>query len=319
MFRLASPWFLALSVLPVLLWFLHWWSQKRGRASVLFSGGHLLAGLPQTWRSRLTPYLHWMRYPGLLLLVLALSRPQSGEAVQEISTYGVDIALILDVSGTMEKKDMVYRDRYISRLDAAKQVIAGFIGGRSSDRISLIAFGSNSLTRCPLTTDYDLVAQSLSEIDINLFPEDQRRTAIGNALATGVSRLHKSDAKSKVIILLTDGQNTAGNITPLTAADLAASEGVRVHTIGFGSPGETDVDEAVLQQISERTRGQFFRSTSLEDLQHVYDLLDSLEKSEVVVNNYQVWSEWFPMFLWPGVLLIFLEILLTQLICRSIP
>jgi len=319
MIRLASPWFLLLALLPVGLLLLHRWSVKRGRASILFSGGPLLTGLPRSWRSQWAPRMHWLRYPGLLLLVLALARPQTGNAVRDISTHGVDIVLVLDVSGSMEKQDMMRGNRPISRLDAAKAVLADFVAGRNSDRISLVAFASNSLTLCPLTTDYHLIDLALSEIDINLFPEEQRRTAIGNALATSVARLKGSQARSKVVILLTDGENTAGNISPMTAADLAISEQIRIHAIGFGSPEERDVDEATLRKVSERTTGQFFRSTTLEDLARVYDLLDSLEKSEVIVRNYMVWREWFTWFLMPGALLLLLEILFSQLLCRAIP
>ncbi len=319
MWRLADPWYLLLLVLPAGLLIHHYWSRRRGRASLLFSGGAYLRGLPSSWRARISPRLHWLRYPGLALLVIALCRPQTGSSVREIRTFGVDIMLVLDVSGTMAEPDMVSANRPITRLDAAKTVMQGFIEGRQSDRIGLIAFGTQSLTRCPLTVDYDLVSLSLSQIDIDLFPEDMRRTAIGNALATAVDRLWKSDAKSKIMILLTDGANTAGNIAPLTAADIAKSENIRVYTIGFGSPGRTDVDEESLKRIAETTGGRFFRSSSLQDLQRVYDLIDKLEKSEVVVKNYQLWDEWFQWFLWPGCFLLLLEVALSQIICRKVP
>jgi len=319
MFRLADPLYLLGLILPTLLLVWHFWSHRRGRSSVLFSTSSFLTGLPATWRARVAPHLHWLRYPGLILLIIALSRPQTGNNVREISTYGVDILLVLDVSGTMSELDMVADGRPLSRLDAAKNVMKGFIAGRSADRIGLIAFGTKSLTRCPLTVDYDLVQQSLDDIDLNLFPEDMRRTAIGNALATSVARLWKSDAKSKVIILLTDGANTAGNIAPETAAGIAASEGIRIHTIGFGSPRRTDVDEQTLQKISKDTGGQFFRSKTLSDLEAVYERIDELEKSEVVVKNYQIWKEWFPWFLWSGCGLLLLEVLMSQVFCRRVP
>jgi len=319
MWRLADPWHLLLLALPAALLVHHFWSRRRGRASLLFSGGAYLRGLPRTWRARVRPRLHWLRYPGLVLLVLALCRPQTGNDVREIQTFGVDIMLVLDVSGTMAEGDMVSGGRQISRLEAAKTVMQGFINGRQSDRIGLIAFGTQSLTRSPLTVDYDLVSLALSEIDVDLFPEDMRRTAIGNALATGVDRLWRSDAKSKIVILLTDGANTAGNIAPLTAAEIAQSEGIRVYTIGFGSPNRTDVDEETLKQIADSTGGRFFRSSSLQDLQRVYDLIDKLEKSEVVVRNFQLWREWFQWFLWPGCFLLLLEVALSQIICRKAP
>ncbi len=319
MWRLASPWYLALLILPIALLIWHRIAYRKGRSSLLFSGGHLLRDLPGSWRTVIAPHTHWLRYPGLVLLIFALARPQTGNAVQKIETYGVDIMMILDVSGTMGEKDMSAKGRDISRLAAAKQVMSGFVNGRTSDRIGLIAFATQSLTRCPLTVDYDLVSLALEEINLNLFPEEMRRTAIGNAIATGVSRLWKSDARSKVMILLTDGANTAGNVAPLTASDIALSEKIRIHTIGFGSPGRSDVDEQLLKEISEKTGGQFFRSTSLEDLERVYELIDDLEKSEVVVKNFQRWDEWFTWFLWPGCGLVLLEIILRNLICRRVP
>lgn len=319
MWRLADPWYLLLLIVPLGLYLWYYLASKRGRASILFSGGHLLHDLPGSWRTAIAPHTHWLRYPGLALIVLALARPQTGNAVQKIETYGVDIMMVLDVSGTMGEQDMFADGRDVSRLSAAKQVMSRFVQNRSSDRIGLIAFATQSLTRCPLTVDYDLVQLALDEINLNLFPKEMRRTAIGNAIATGVSRLWKSDAKSKVVILLTDGANTAGNVAPLTAAEIAQSESIRVHTIGFGSPGRSDVDEELLKSIAEKTGGQFFRSTSVEDLQRVYELIDELEKSEVVVKNFQRWDEWFPWFLWPGCALILVEIMTRNLICRRVP
>lgn len=319
MWRLADPWYLLFLVLPVGLLIWHYWSRRRGRASLLFSGGHYLAELPNSWRSTISPHLHWLRYPGLILLAFALARPQSGDAVQEIDTFGVDIMLVMDVSGTMAERDMVADRRAITRLDAAKSVIEGFIDGRQADRIGVIAFASESLTRSPLTVDYTLVKQALSETGLDIFPEAMRRTAIGNALATGVARMWESESKSKVIILLTDGDNNAGNIAPQSAADIAASEDIRVYTIGFGSPGRTDVNESMLQEIADETGGKFFRSTSLEDLEQVYAEIDRLEKSEVVVKNYRRWDEWFPWFLWTGAALLLLEMVLSQLVCRRVP
>ena len=319
MWRLANPWFLLFLVVPLGMLVLHFWSLRRGRASLLFSGGSYLTDLPVSWRAWMSSRLHWLRYPGLILLTLALSRPQSGNTVREIQTFGVDIMLVLDVSGTMAEADMAYRGQAITRLDAAKAVMDRFIEGRGDDRIGLIAFGTHSLTRCPLTVDYNLVSQSLREIRMDLFPEDMRRTAIGNALATAVSRVWKSDAKSKVIILLTDGANNAGNIAPMSAAEIAKSEGIRVYTVGFGSAGRTDVDEDSLRKIADSTGGQFFRSNSLEDLQRVYDLIDELEKSEVKVKNHQLWREWFQWFLWTGAGLLFLEVVLSQIVCRRVP
>ena len=319
MWRLADPLFLLFFLFPLGLLIWHIWSHKRGRASLLFSGGLYLAGLPRSWRAMISPHLHWLRYLGLISLTIAISRPQSGSVEHEIETFGVDIMLVLDVSGTMAEKDMYYGNRKVTRLDAARHVMLGFVEGRESDRIGLIAFASQSLTRCPLTVDYDLVTLALKDIDMGLFPEDQRSTAIGNALATSVARLYKSDARSKVVILLTDGANNAGNITPQAAAEIAKTEGIRVYTIGFGSPNRTDVDEENLRQIARDTGGKFFLSRSLEQLEEVYAQIDQLEKSEVVVKNFELWNELFPWFLWIGCGLVLLEVVFNQIICRKVP
>ncbi len=319
MWRLANPLFLLFLLFPLALMIWHFWSHRRGRASLLFSGGSYLHGLPRSWRAIVSPQIHWLRYLGLALLTIALTRPQSGSVEQDIKTYGVDIMLVLDVSGTMAEADMIEGNRAITRLAAARKVMEGFIKGRSSDRLGLIAFASQSLTRCPLTVDYDLLSLALRETNLDLFPEEQRATAIGNALATAVARLHKSDAKSRVVILLTDGANNAGNVTPQGAAEIAASEGIRVYTIGFGSPGRTDVDESNLQDLARMTGGQFFRSKSLRQLEEVYGRIDELEKSEVVVKNFEIWDELFPWFLWSGCLIMLLEVVLGQIVCRRVP
>ena len=319
MWRLADPWFLLLIVVPVGLLVLKLWGSRRGRESLLFSGGPLLEDLPRSWRARVAPHIHWLRYPSLLLLVLALARPQSGDLRQEIETFGVDIMLVLDVSGTMSQKDVRLRGRPVTRLDAARAVMSDFIDGRELDRIGLIAFATHSLTRCPLTVDYALLRLALGETDLELFPREQRSTAIGNALATGVARLKDSEARSRVIVMLTDGDNTAGNIAPMTAAEIAASEGIRVYTIGFGSADRFDVDEEALQEIAELTGGRFFRALSAEDLGEVYQLIDKLEKSEIEVRNYERWDELFHYFLWPGCLLLLIEIVLGQIVCRKVP
>ncbi|CAM2009268.1 vWA domain-containing protein [Acanthopleuribacter pedis] len=319
MWQLANPWYLLLLVVPPILLGLRLWGNRRGRASLLFSGGPFLENLPKSWRARISPHIHWLRYPALVLLIIALARPQAGQELQEINTFAVDIALVLDVSGTMAQRDMSDGRRSISRLDAAKMVMSGFIERRQSDRMALIAFGTYSLTRCPLTVDYALMQTALEDITMELFPEELRRTAIGNALATAVGRLEKSDAKSKVVILLTDGDNTAGNIAPKTAADIAKSEGVKVYTIGFGTPNQTDVNEDLMRDIATSTGGRFFRSKSLADLERVYEEIDAMEKSEVQVRNYTLWDELFHWFLWSGAALLLLEVLLNQIFCRKVP
>jgi Ca-activated chloride channel family protein len=258
-------------------------------------------------------------YPGLMLLVIALARPQMGNAYQEIRTFGVDMILILDTSGSMDERDMSLNFLPVTRLDAAKLVMEEFIEGRKNDRIGLIAFASFALTRCPLTLDYPLLLQTLKDIDLTLFPEEMRRTAIGNVIAAGVNRLRESDAKSKVLVLLTDGTNTAGNVTPLSAAALAEEEGIKIYTIGFGSRGAADVDRETLEGIAEKTGGAFFMAETLDGLKEVYDQINELEKSEVKVKNYEQWRDLFPWFLLLGGGLLILEMVIHHLLVPRVP
>lgn len=319
MFRLADPWYLLLMILPVALLAWHFWSHRRGRASLLFSSTTVLEGLPTTWRAAVSPHLHWLRYPALILLVFALARPQSGDFRQEIETFGVDIMLVLDVSGTMSYADVVPNNRRVTRLDVARFVISKFIESRQTDRLGLIAFATHSLTRCPLTVDYDVLMLALEETDLSLFPQDQRSTAVGNAVATGVARLQDSDARSRIIILLTDGKSNAGNIAPLSAAEIAKSEGIRLYTIGFGPQDDAEVDVESLKEMSRITDGKFFRAINADDLQAVYEEIDTLEKSEVKVRNFEMWDELFPTFLWLGCALLLLEVIMSQIVCRRVP
>jgi len=319
MWRIADPWFLLLLILPLGLFFLRLWQKQNGRSSVLFSNTSDLNQLPGTWRMKISPYLHWAWYPGLTLIVIALARPQAGTSFQEIKTHGVDIMMILDTSQSMSEDDMIVDGRETSRLEAAKLVMGKFIQGRRSDRVGLIAFASFSLTRCPLTLDYPLLLNLLKDVNINLFPQDMRRTAIGNVLATGVTRLRDSKAHSRIMVFLTDGTNTAGNVAPLKAADFAAEEGIKVYSIGFGSGAKEDLDENMLQEISKRTGGRYYRAEDLESLEKVYSEIDQLEKSEVKVNNYQKWRELFPWFLLTGSIFLLFEILMSQVFCRRVP
>jgi len=319
MWRLADPYYLILLLVPLGLFAIHYWQTRHGRSSVLYSSTQPLHQLPRTWRMWLSPRLHWAVYPGFILIILALARPQAGTIFQEIKTHGVDIMMVLDTSQSMSESDMFAGNQPVSRLDAAKRVMAQFINGRRSDRIGLIAFASFSLTRCPLTLDYPLLLNLLDEVNLDLFPEDMRRTAIGNVLASGVSRLRDSEAHSKIIVFLTDGTNTAGNVEPLMAADFAKDEEIKVYAIGFGSPQSSDVDEDTLQEIAEKTGGRYYRAESLESLEKVYAQIDQLEKSEVRVKNYEKWRELFPWFLLTGCLFLLFEIMMSQVLCRRVP
>ncbi|HZN04100.1 MAG TPA: VWA domain-containing protein, partial [Candidatus Polarisedimenticolia bacterium] len=246
-------------------------------------------------------------------------------------TEGIDILLVLDVSGSMRTEDF----RPKNRLVVAKDVVSQFVRGRRNDVIGLVAFAAGAYTRCPLTLDYEVLLEQLARTDFATREEDG--TAIGLGLATGVARLEKASGKSKVIVLLTDGRNNRGQIDPLTASRLAASLGVKVYTIGVGKEGEApypiddplmgkryimvsaDIDEDSLKQIAEETGGQYFRATDAGSLKWIFERIDALEKTEIRVRGYTRKTERFAFFLYPGAVCVALELLLGATLLRRLP
>lgn len=248
-----------------------------------------------TFRHYLRHILFLMRVIAVTLLIFILARPQSSDKFQDVSTEGIDIMLALDISGSM-----LARDFKPDRLEASKSVATEFISGRPYDRIGLVVFSGESFTQCPLTTDHAVLINLLREIQSGIIEDG---TAIGNGLATAVNRIKDSDAKSKVIILLTDGVNNRGEVAPSTAADIAKTFGIRVYTIGVGSMGtapypvqtpfgvqyqnmEVEIDEPLLKDISEKTGGRYFRATDNNKLIEVYNEIDKMEKSIIDVRQY---------------------------------
>jgi Ca-activated chloride channel family protein len=284
---LASPAWLALLALLPLAW---WWARRRRRDALVLPALATAPGLPRTWRER----LHWapdaLRALVFAGIVLALARPQELAAGRPETTSGVDIVLALDASGSMKAEDFQPRNR----LEVAKQAAIDFVEERTSDRLGLVTFAGQAVTQAPLTLDHEAVESSIARIEIGGLADG---TAIGTALATAVNRLRVSDAKSKVVILLTDGVNNAGQIDPLTAAETAQALGVRVYTVGVGTTGEAPyllddprfgrryvrvvvrIDEDILREIARRTGGQYFRATDPEALTRVYAAIDRLERS----------------------------------------
>ena len=332
MLRLASPWFLAL--LPLALG--AGWLLARRRAG----SGDARFGLPRigavgpaarsAWvRAELA--LPWMRGLILILFVLALARPQSGERLESVSTLGVDIALALDVSGSMRAEDF----RPDNRLAVARATIDRFIAGRSGDRIGLVTFASLASTRCPLTQDHEMLRGFLEQVDFA--PADQDGTAIGLGLATAVNRLRESTARSKVAVLLTDGVNNAGQVGPEAAAEAAHALGVKVYTIGVGSEGpvpipidlgplgrrimtqDIEIDEKLLRHLAEATGGQYFRATDPQALEAVFKTIDALEKTEIESRVRVLYSELFPLVLAPAAGLLLVERLLLATRLRRLP
>jgi Ca-activated chloride channel family protein len=262
------------------------------------------------------------------IFLVALARPQSVSARQNMTTEGIDIVLVLDISRSMLAEDFTP-----NRIIAAKQVADEFIQGRTDDRIGLVIFSGESFTQCPLTTDYTVLRNLLREVKEGMIVDG---TAIGLALANGAGRLRDSKAKSKVMILLTDGVNNRGEIDPLTGAKLAATYGVRVYTVGVGTQGEApypfptpygvrrqmipvDLDEKMLEQVAAMTGGKYFRATDNRKLRAIYKEIDLLEKTKIEVTAYKKYTDLFPLWLVAGCVVALLEIGLSTTVLRKIP
>lgn len=310
------------------------WRILRGRrrhASLVFSDTRPFRTMPPGLAVRLRHVPTALRLAGLALLIVAFARPQSLFQEEEVLTDGIDIMLALDVSGSMRTEDF----RPKNRLVVAKDVVAQFVNGRKNDRIGLVAFAANAYTRCPLTLDYGVLTGLLESTDFATREEDG--TAIGMGLSTAAARLEHSAAKSKVIILLTDGRNNRGQIDPLTAARVAQALDIKVYTIGVGKEGEApypiddplmgrryimvtaDIDEPTLKGIAEATDGKFYRATDARSLKAIFEGIDRLERTQMKVRGYTRRAERFAMFLYPGAILIGVELLIGSLVLRRIP
>ena len=289
----------------------------------------LRAALPPGW-ARYEGVLPGLRIAALVLLILALARPQTNKGDETMTTEGIDIILTLDVSGSMQAEDFTP-----NRLEAAKKVAAEFIRGRKNDRIGLVIFAGHSVTQAPLTLDYQVLLTLLDQVHIGMLQEDG--TAIGMAIANSVNRLRSSDAKSKVMILLTDGVNNKGEIDPLTAANLAKSMRQRIYAIGAGSKGQAfvtvhdpffgkrrvpidaDLDEDTLKKMAEMTDGAYFRATDEKSLAHIYKEIEQLEKSKIGMKQYKEYVERFPYLAYAALALLCAELTLSATRLRRMP
>ena len=319
-----------LYLLPGLLLMIAWyvWRQRKLTVEVRYSSTGPFAGIARPWRQYLRHLVFILKVLALGLIIVAMAQPQSVNQWQEVSTEGIDIVMALDISSSMLAQDF-----QPDRLEASKDVAIRFISGRPDDRIGLVVFSGESFTQCPLTTDHAVLINLFREIKSGMIEDG---TAIGDGLATAVNRLKESKARSKVVILLTDGVNNSGEVPPMTAAEIAGTFGIRVYTIGVGTEGmapypvqtafglrfqqmRVQIDEKLLKEIAQMTGGRYFRATDNNKLQQIYDEIDQLEKSKIDIKKYSRREEkFFPFVLWAAILLL-TGVVLRQTLLRTGP
>ncbi|MEC8957052.1 MAG: VWA domain-containing protein [Nitrospinota bacterium] len=329
-FRFEDPWLLLFFLMVP---FLTIRGKGKQQATISYSSIDTLQAIQSARVEILSILPLVLRMIAISLLVLSLARPQEGYKSTEILSVGVDIMLALDTSGSMQALDFIKDEKRDTRLAMVKDVVSQFIDNRPNDRMGMVVFGSEAYTQCPLTLDQGILKSFLSKLDIGMAGDS---TAIGSAIGIAVKRLKDLESKSKVIILLTDGQNNAGSLPPLQAAQTAKAFGIKIHTIAVGTHGkapflvnsifgqryvyqQVDIDEDTLKKISDLTGGQYFRATDLESLKTIYKQIDEMEKSEVKVIDHSEYTELFHYFLIPGLLILLLEILLSNSVLRRIP
>ncbi|MEO5681885.1 MAG: VWA domain-containing protein [Chitinophagaceae bacterium] len=324
----GQPWMLVLfALLPLLAWW-HFAHQSRRQATVLISSISKVKGL-RSWKTTLRHLPFIFRLLCISCIILALARPQTRNDEELVSGEGVDIVLAIDVSGSMLAQDFTP-----NRMEAAKEVAANFVANRPTDRIAVVIFSGESFTLCPLTTDQQVLKTQIYNIQSGLLEDG---TAIGSGLATSVDRLRASTSKSKVVILLTDGENNGGQIPPLTAKELAKATGVKVYTIGVGTEGfaqtpmqtqtgavvmqreKVNIDEKLLTQIANETGGRYFRAKDNESLKNIYTDIDKLEKSRIEVTALKRYSEKFFPFAIAALALLLTELVLRFTVFKKFP
>ncbi|MBQ3710433.1 MAG: VWA domain-containing protein [Bacteroidales bacterium] len=323
----ANPYFLwGLLIIPLaIVWYV--FRHKKQEASVRFSDLQGFETLPKCWRVYVRHILFVLQMAALVLLIIAMARPQSTSTNQTSNIEGIDIILAQDVSGSM-----LARDLKPDRLEASKKVAQEFVEGRPGDRMGLVVFAGESYTQVPLTTDHEVMIRMLKDMKSGVIDDG---TAIGDGLATAINRLKDSEAVSKVIILLTDGMNNAGSIDPYTAAEMAKIFGIRVYTIGAGTRGmapypvqtlfgtqyqqmKVEIDEKLLTTIANSTGGKYFRATSNEKLSEIYEEIDQMERSKIEVTEFRhVREEFYPLVAW-AIALLLLEFVLRKTVFRTI-
>ncbi len=329
---LRDPFLLLLLLLiPAIIFY-----SKRSRANpgIIFSSGEFFRGLRPSFKLTLSRNVIFLRGLALFLIVFALARPQSSLEESVIETEGIDIVLVVDVSTSMLAEDFKLGGKRKNRLAVAKKVMEEFVEAREYDRIGLVAFSGRAYTVCPLTLDYGWLLQNLERTEIGIMEDG---TAIGSGISSALNRLKDTESKSKIIILLTDGINNAGRISPHIAAEAAKTLGVKVYTVGAGTRGlapypvrdmfgnvvyqpiRIPIDEETLKKIASKTEARYFRATDTDSLREVYREIDALEKTPIEEKGYKEYKELFPLFLIPGLIVIFLELILSNTVLRRLP
>ena len=325
MMRFAQPLWLLLLVIPLFTFFRFFYRRGGGDPSILFPDVSIFREIGDG-RGRAKRILsHLMIHLAIMILIVAMARPQKGQDFNIRTARGIDIVLAMDISSSMAAMDF----DPLTRFEAAKEVVSDFVSNRKSDRIALVVFSAQSFTLCPLTLDYDMLKTFLDEAWSTRIDDG---TAIGSAIATSVNRLRESDAKSKIVILLTDGMNNRGNIDPATAAELAKTMGIKIYTIGVGTEGkapfkmngrifwtETHIDEESLIQVAENTGGKYYRATNKRQLEGIYEEINQLETSEVQYREWVEYDEQYAGMLTIGFILLMFWFILERTVLRRLP
>jgi Ca-activated chloride channel homolog len=325
-----------LLLLLLLLPLLAWLREKRGRPpAFVYSSTQLVRGILNITKARSGGFLTSLRWLTLALCIVALAQPRLTKSETKVTASGVDIVVAIDMSGSMQSEDFEINGEPANRLVMAKDVLKKFIEKRPSDRIGLVAFATQAYIAAPMTLDHDFLQKNLERLEIGTIDESQ--TAIGSGLSTAINRLRDLKSKSKIVILMTDGQNNAGKIEPLTAAEAAQTLNVKVYTIGVGTQGmgkvpvfmggrkvgyrpqPVDIDEKTLQKIADMTKGKYYRADNSEKFKNIYAEIDKLEKTEAEVKKFAHHKELFAWLISPGLALLLLETLLRHTAFRRLP
>jgi Ca-activated chloride channel family protein len=328
-----SPWFLLLLLLlPLFAWLK---GRHGAKPAFLYSSVHLVEPIHRASRTRVGNWQNALRWLSLALLIVALARPQKPEGESKISASGIDIVVAFDLSDSMAAEDFTRNGMPVDRVTIAREVLTKFVQNRPNDRIGLVGFSGKAYIVAPPTLDHDFLLKNLERLTIDTIPEEG--TAIGSAISASLNRLRDLKSKSKIIILMTDGQNNTGKITPLSAADAAQALGIKIYAIGVGTHGiaqlprkdafgrkvyvpmNVDIDDQALTQIAERTGGKYYRADSTSTLQRIYSEIDTLEKTTAEVKKFQRYSELFRAFVAAGLAVLLLEILLAHTLWRKLP